>query len=344
MQLPSFRLIDMGAVVTKSAGASVFGVFLLATLSASTIAQGNHTLQGRAVMPNGVPPANPVKITLTLNGRRVHETFTDLSGRFLFPGLVKGVYQLTAEGDGATFESTTVYAEVVALGNAPQTVTQNIPLRPRSDKAVAPAAVISIHELDPSVPQRAWSEYQKGLKRASEGDVKQAIKHFQAAIQAHSPFYAAHVAIGEQYTKRQQYAEARETFRKAIEIRPDRAEAYVGLGVAMVKEKSYDEAITHLRRSIEIDEQSSAAYMFLGLAEMQIGQYDAAEPNLLRAYEMSKTAAILVYLANLYELRGEPERAIDRLKDFLNQSPESAAAPQIREAIEKLRRKAKSKE
>src|ERR1044071_954962 len=73
---------------------------LVLILILPSIAQGQHALQGRVVMPNGVPPSISVKVTLTFNGMRVYETFTDLSGRFSFAGLRRGTYQLTAEGEG----------------------------------------------------------------------------------------------------------------------------------------------------------------------------------------------------------------------------------------------------
>ena len=102
--------------------------------AASVFAQGAHTLQGKVVAPNGSQPTAPGKVILTLNGRRIYETFTDLSGRFTFTALARGNYQLTAEGDGQTFETTYVYAEVVAYGSAPQFFTQDIQLRPIAGK------------------------------------------------------------------------------------------------------------------------------------------------------------------------------------------------------------------
>ena len=125
-------------------------------LAAETaLAQGVHSLQGKVILPNGSQPPNPVKVTLTFNGMRVYETFTDLSGRFSFTGLRRGMYQLIAEGDDRTFETTRVQAEISAYGAAPQSFTQNIQLHPMARKAVAPAGVTPVEALDPNVPQRA---------------------------------------------------------------------------------------------------------------------------------------------------------------------------------------------
>jgi hypothetical protein len=103
-------------------------------------AQGANVLQGKVVAPSGNAPTAPVRVKLTLSGRHIHETFSDLSGRFSFPGLSRGMYELTAEGDGLTFETTSVYAEVSAFGSAPQSFTQDIHLRPIPQKPLRKSA------------------------------------------------------------------------------------------------------------------------------------------------------------------------------------------------------------
>ena len=319
--------------------ASVLQVVLIASMA--SYAQGSHTLQGKVVLPNGATPPNPVRVSLTFNGMSVYETFTDLSGRFSFTGLRRGMYQLTAEGDDRTFETTRVSAEVVAYGSAPQTFTQNIQLRIKASKGVPPADVASVDALDPATPALAREQYQKGLKQARDNNAEKAVKYFQEAINAYPKFYSAHVAIAEQYAKLKRDTDAAASYQKAIEIKPDRAPAYVGLGVMLVKQKKYNEAVSPLRRSLELDKQASAPYLFLGLAEMMTGDYESAETSLLRSYEIGKPALAHMYLANLYELKGEPEKAIQQLKAFLDESPNLAdeRRAEIAQVIDKLRKR-----
>ncbi len=313
--------------------------------AATSLAQAANTLQGKVVFPGGSPPPNPVKVTLTFSGARVHEIFTDLSGRFSFSGLRPGRYQLIAEGDGRTFETTRVDAEILAFGSAPRTFTQNVQLRPKADNAVAPAALTSVEAFDPKVPPRAREAYHKGVKRAEGNNPEQAVRLLLEAISTYSQFYSAHVALAEQYAKLNRYAEAESAYRKAIELKIDRAPAHVGLGVLLVKQKKYNEAIGPLRRSIEIEKQSSTPYLFLGLAEMMTGDYQSSEADLLRAYEIGKPTLSHIYLANLYDLKGEPAKAIEQLKAFLKENPElpDSRQTEIRGAIEKLRKQTAAK-
>jgi len=305
--------------------------------------QGMHTLQGKVILPNGSPPANSVRVTLTFNNANVYETFTDLSGRFSFTGLHRGMYQLTAEGDDRTFETTRVNAEISAYGSAPQTFTQNIQLHLKASKGVTPAGLANVEASDPNVPRPAREAYEKGMKRAHDDKPEQSIKLLQEAIAAYPQFYAAHIALGEQCDKLKRYGEAESAYQEAIKLKGERAEAHVGLGVVLVKQKRYADAIPPLRHSIELEKQSSPPYLFLGLAEMMTGDYQTSEVDLLRAYEIGKPTIAHIYLANLYELRHEPAKAIAQLQAFLKENPDSPSAAQIREAIEKLRRQNASK-
>ncbi len=312
----------------------------------SAFAQGQqHSLQGKVQFSDGTAPPNSVKVTITFNGRRVYETFTDLSGRFTFTGLQRGTYQLIAESDGQTFDTTNVEAEVTAFGNAPQIFTQNIQLRPKVGKPVQPAALTSVEAIDPDLPVPARAAYERGIKDAGNNKPENAIKHLQDAITAYPQYYLAHIAIAEQYTKLKRDGEAAGVYQKAIEMKPDRAPAYVGLGMLLVKYKNYKEAIMVLRHSLEIDKQSSAPYMFLGLAEMMTGEYQSSETNLLHAYDIGKPVLARMYLANLYELKGEPAKAIEQLQAFLKESSNLPQERQleIREAIEKLKKQINKK-
>jgi Tfp pilus assembly protein PilF len=315
---------------------------LILTWGASS-AQGQHSLQGKVTLLNNTPPPHSVKVTLTFNGTRVHETFTDLSGRFSFSGLKRGVYQLKAEGDGELFETTTVDAGIPAFGNAPQTFTQNIQLKLKRGKQMPVAAVVSVDELESSIPDRARKEHDKGLKQARDNNPEKAIKHFREAIQLYPQYYLAHVALGDQYARLQRFDEAMDAYQRAVEMRPGRAEAHTGIGVALVKQKRYGDALAPLRRSIELDKRSSTAFLFLGLAEMMTSDYQSSEANLLRAYEIDRPTIAHIYLANLYDLRGEPVKAVKHLESFLKENPNSPNSRQIREVIEKLKKQISGK-
>ncbi|MEN3333918.1 MAG: hypothetical protein V7641_3283 [Blastocatellia bacterium] len=319
-------------------------LIILLITNSSSHPQGSYTLQGKVVLPNGTPPEHPVKVTLTFRGMRVYETFTDLSGGFSFSGVHGGVYELIAEGDGEMFETSRVNAEILATG-APQTFTQNISLRLKAGKRLPPAGAMSVDASDVNVPARAREAYERGVKRAAADEPEKALKLFQEALALHPPFYSAQVATADQLARLKRDDEAAAAYQKAIELKPERAAAYVGLGMMRVKQQRYREALAPLRHSLEIENQSSIPHLFLGLAEMMTGDLAAAEKHLLRAYEIGKPMLARLYLASLYEKKGEPARAIEQLQACLkeNSNLPEARATDIRNAIDKLRRQVREK-
>jgi len=139
-------------------------LFLFLLLACFSLASAQSVLSGKVITPSGTQPTNPVRVKLTFNGRAINETFTDLSGRFSFPGVNRGTYQLTAEGDGINFETTTVYAEIAAFGSAPQSFTQDIQLRPIAHKPSTQPGVVNAFTQD--VPEAAKQALALGVKLA----------------------------------------------------------------------------------------------------------------------------------------------------------------------------------
>src|SRR2546423_9151274 len=135
------------------------GVLLFARIA---FAQGVNSLQGKVIAPNGNSPSQPVRVSLTYGGRPIYEMFTDLGGHFSFSGIAKGTYELTAEGDDTTFETTSVSVEVGAFGSAPQFFTQNIQLRPLRTKPTARASVVN--SFSQNVPKSAQQLFERAVK------------------------------------------------------------------------------------------------------------------------------------------------------------------------------------
>ena len=324
---------------TRSPFALACLALLLSTSAAR--AQGANSVEGRVSLPSGLQPAQPVRVRLTLNGRPVYETFTDLSGRFNFSGISNGTYQLTAEGDGQTFETTTVSVEM--FGGA-QGFTQNIQLRAKAGAAAAaPAGVIAAEEIDPGVPDAAKDKYRRGRKSAAENRPEDAVRYFQDALKEHASFYAASLALGSQLSKLSRYEEALAAFKSAGELKPERPEPYVGVGAALVGMKRYEEGIRMLRGVIEVDKELPAPYLSLGYAEMMTGDYKASEEHLLRALELGKPPLARIYLANVYEQTGDFARAASQLEAYLKENPNSPQSEAVRSALDKLKKKAKEK-
>jgi tetratricopeptide (TPR) repeat protein len=299
-----------------------------------------------------VQPTNPVRVKLTFNGRAINETFSDLSGRFSFPGIAGGRYQLTAEGDGVNFETTTVYADVTAFGG-PQTFTQDIQLRPVAHKPAQQAGVVNA--FSQAVPEAAQQALALGLKLAAEGKVEQAVEKMRSAIRIFPDYFDAHLQLGNTFLKVDQFNDAIAELDLARQINPNDERAYQSFGLLLMKQKNFPVAVAvfaeaarlnpsnplnHVMRATALVHQAASASAndrsyLLSKAEAAIGQAATASDNKAKPDSMT--------LALFYELKGQPERAATELESYVQKNPQLKNSAALQGEIKRLRDQAGSK-
>lgn len=322
-------------------------------ITVPVLAQGAHTLQGRVITPNGNQPTAPVRITLTFNGRRIYETFTDLSGRFSFTALARGTYQLTAEGNGQTFETTTVYAEIAAFGAAPQLFNQDIQLRPITHKPLGQTGVVNAFTQD--VPKAARQAFERAAKLNEELKTDAAIEQILEAIRIFPAYLEAHLELGNIFLKAGRFEQAIAELDRAREIDPNDERAYQSFGLVLMKQKNYAVAVLVFGEAARLNPNNPMNELMRATAlihqaatvpEAQIADrsslLDKAALSLSQASKLSgdKLKADSLTLATFYEMKNEPGRAADELELFLRKS-EVKNAEVIQKEIKRLRAKAK---
>lgn len=331
----------------------LFAALVMFVCSVVVLAQGgSNVLQGKVVSPGGGPPANPVRVKLTFNGRAIYETFSDLSGRFSFPGLSKGTYQLTAEGDGRTFETTSIYAEVSAFGTAPQSFTQDIPLRPIAGKPTTQPGVVNAFRQN--VPVDAQTAFELGMKQLAEGKADAAVDSLKRAVQIFPDFFDAHLELGNIFLKQDKLNESIAELDLARQINPSDERAYQSFGLLLLKQKNYQVAVavfaeaarlnptnpmnavmraTALIHQAAITNEGGDRNYLLGRAEVAVNEAGELSGNKMKPDSLT--------LALFYEMKGEPNRAADTLDAYLRKTP-AAKSPEIESEIKRLRDKART--
>lgn|SRR5215213_733696 len=311
------------------------------------VAQSANVLEGKVITPSGTQPNTPVRVKLTFNGRPIHETFTDLSGRFSFPGLARGRYQLLAEGDGRTFETTTVSADVAAFGG-PQTFTQDIQLQPIRHKPAAQPGVVNA--FNQNVPPGAKQALDAGLKLAEEGKTEAAIENMRKAVQIFPEYFDAHLQLGNTFLKTDQLQEAITELDKARLINPNDERAYQSFGLLLMKQRNYAVAVSIFAEAARLNPENPMNAVMRATALI----HQAASSEEDRSYRLSRAEIALSQASSLsenklkpdsmtmalfYELKGEPERAAAELESYLKKTPLKNPAP-IQNEIKRLREKA----
>jgi len=320
-------------------------------------AQGANVLTGKVITPSGTQPLNPVRVKLTFNGRPILETFTDLSGRFVFPGLTRGTYQVTAEGDGLTFETTTVYVDVTAFGAAPQSFTQDIQMRPIAHKPVAQPGVVNAFKQD--VPPAARQALEDGLKLAGEGKTEAAVESMRKAIQIFPNYFDAHLQLGNTFLKADQFKEAIAELDLARTVNPNDERCYQSFGLLLMKQRNFPMAVAIFAEAARLNPQNplNAVMKATALIHQAAITPEAAPATENRSYLISRAELALTQAAELsdnkvkidtmtlalfYELKGEPERAAAELESFLKKNPQLKNSAAIQSEIKRLREKGRA--
>ena len=326
-------------------------VTLLFTSLSAVAQNGNNVLQGKVITPSGTQPIAPVRVKLTFNGRPILETFTDLSGRFSFPGLGHGTYQLMAEGDGVNYETTTVYADVSAFGSSGQSFTQDIQLRPVSHKPANQPGVVNAFKQ--SVPEAAKQALELGVKLSEEGKTEPAVEKMREAIKIFPDYFDAHLQLGNTFLKVEQFNDAIAELDLARTINPNDERAYQSFGRLLMKQRNFPVAVAvfaeaarlnpsdplnAVMRATALIHQAAGtnddrAYL-LSRAEVAIGQAATLSDNKLKPDSMT--------LALFYDLKGQPEKAASELESYLQKNPQLKNSEAIQSEIRRLREKART--
>ena len=326
-------------------------VLILFLVCSSALAQGNHVLDGKVISPSGTQPTNPVRVKLTFNGRAIHDTFTDLSGRFSFPGLARGRYQLTAEGDGVTFETTTVYADVSAFGSGTQSFTQDIHLRPVKPKPTQQPGVINA--FTQNVPEPAKQAFLQGVKLAEEGKTDASIESIRNAIKLFPEYFDAHLQLGNMFLKLEQFNEAIAELDLARQINPNDERAYQSFGLLLMKQKNFAVAVAIFAEASRLNpanptnavmRATALIHQAAGSSDDRIFLLSRAEAAIVQAANLSENRAKpdSLTLALYHELRGEPERAATELESYVQKNPQLKNSEPLQNEIKRLREKART--
>lgn len=123
-----------------------------------------------------------------------------------------------------------------------------------------------------------------------------------------------------------QYKQAVQHFQHAIELNPTLARAYDNLGLCYYYENQNDRAIANYNKAIELDRGSQHPspwpYLNLAITQQFLGQFSNAETNLHKAIELEPSLAPAHFqLGTLLEARGQLKEAVVELQEAVRLNP-----------------------
>ena len=86
-----------------------------------------------------------------------------------------------------------------------------------------------------------------------QGNLDEAEKQYQKAIQTNPNYVEAHNNLGNIYFRKERFEEALAEYKKTVEIKPDYAQGYFNLGSTYLQQNKPEEAIESFQRALEIN-------------------------------------------------------------------------------------------
>jgi tetratricopeptide (TPR) repeat protein len=282
-------------------------------------------LRGQIYLPNGSPIQKVTRFTLTTdNGMRTEIYFTDSNGRISVLPAPAGLYKITVESDGETYETTSAQFDAKYAGN--QVIVTLLPLKAKTP--ALPPGEINVNEVDKKVSPKARESYNAALALIQTNQLQQAIAPLKQAISLQKDYFQAHNDLGVVYMKLDKLPEAEEMLRQAIKLNDKVYLPQLNLGVVLNKQSNFKEATEVLvklqRRYPDLTK------VHVPLVEALIGSQDwaGAEAEIKKALTLADADQVdLKVKMGMVEIRqGKFEPAIVVLREAIKAEPDNALA------------------
>ena len=195
-------------------------------------------------MPDGSRPPRELRFTITRDDGRIETLFTDSKGKYSLSGSLRrdGGYIITVEGDGRTFDTTTVQFRQLrgSVNYVP------VFLKPYKGEKIPRAETVDSAESEEAVPAEARESYRRAMQAVGEGRAEEAVKDFKRALGVHPQYLRALSDLGVLYLRLNRLEEAADALRRAIKISKRFSYARLNLGIVLNRQGKFSEAVAVL--------------------------------------------------------------------------------------------------
>jgi tetratricopeptide (TPR) repeat protein len=260
-------------------------------------------------------------------------TFSDSTGRVLFPGIRPDSYIVRVSKSGYRTEEVRVD---IRAGDTHHEVSVQLRSEERGG-AFLSEGIVSSRTL--SIPAPALEEFQKGAELLRmKKDPKESIAHLQRAIDMFPAYHEAYFLKGMAQLQMNSLEEAHAALAKSVELEPKFLQAYHPLGVVLISLKRYTEAEYLLLSAMELDKDGWQWPFELARCYATQGQWNKAFTYGQMAHDRpNPPSKVYLLMADLYSNTGNPEKAIEEFERFAKLDPDSPFMPRVKQAISQLR-------
>ena len=154
--------------------------------------------------------------------------------------------------------------------------------------------------------------YERGTEYYNRGDLAEAIKLYNQAIEKDDKYAAPWTGLGWIYNDQEQFAKAIECFQKSIALYDGFAVPYNGLSYAYNYSNDFNKAIEYGNKAVQLDPQYAAAWNNIGFAYNNLGNFGKAVENYNKAISISPNDDIpLANIGTVYYKQKDFAKALE---------------------------------
>lgn len=167
--------------------------------------------------------------------------------------------------------------------------------------------------------------YYKAAAQYAAGKTEDAIATYQALIEYDEENNDAYYLLGSLYLAQGDTEQAKKNYDEAVDRAGRDYEVYLAVYRQCSGAGLAEDAQAYLSKALEQGGKSAVDYTERGHIYLLLGDYDRAREELENAMEKESAAAPL-YMAQLYEIQGEDEKASQLYEDYVKNNQEDPVA------------------
>jgi Flp pilus assembly protein TadD len=176
-------------------------------------------------------------------------------------------------------------------------------------------------------PNCWMAHYNLGFTLEQQGQIDEAVTHFQEDIRLKPDNIDARIHLGIAFYRKGQIDEAISQFQEAIRLNPDSNEAHNDLGIALIGKKQIDEAISQYKEAIRLKPDNAAAHQNLGDALVAKSKFDEAVECYRQAIQINpKVPEFFTRLGVALDQSGRTHEAATQYREALRLDPDQILA------------------
>jgi len=295
-------------------------------------------VHGKVELPDGHPAPRGSIVTMETPGGGFNaQAMTDDMGRFVFPQMSAGIYEVHVRVFGFLPEEQTVDLSTVRSANLSFTLRPDPARKDVNIPPGGPDEAIAV-PLDPNAPDDARKDFESGRALLSSGkDLDKSVELFKKAIARYPEYSEAYLLMGAAYSSQGKWDEAEKAFRKTIDLKKNVGGAYVALGSIENEKKEYGEAEKYLLQAVELSPTSPDAHFELGRTYWGLHRWDVADQQLAKANALRPdNAGQHVLLGNIKLRERDAVGALAEFKQAVQLDPKGPMAAPTQQMIDKI--------